>query len=126
MRKWIIEKMRKLKHSLIQNLQCAQILRYPNFPHFCEPTLFSEMEASFHPASVSPGWGSSPPLRGFPNLAIFLPKPGIWMNYIKYFLGICYIRRPLPACQSLLMHGGVASGIIFDPKLCNLCFSSFP
>ena len=40
----------------------------------------------------------------FPNLAIFLPKPGIWMNYIKYFLGILLVGTLIWILSILFNH----------------------
>ena len=40
----------------------------------------------------------------FPNLIIFLPKPGIWMQYIKYFLGILLFGTFVWILSILLNH----------------------
>ena len=58
----------------------------------------------------------------FPNLAIFLPKPGIWMNYIKYFLGILLVGTLIWILSILFNHISYfdKTNEITDPNWINL------
>ena len=40
----------------------------------------------------------------FPNLIIFLPKPGLWMKYLRYFLGILIFATFIWILSILLNH----------------------
>ncbi|PPR54695.1 MAG: Thiol:disulfide interchange protein DsbD [Alphaproteobacteria bacterium MarineAlpha5_Bin6] len=58
----------------------------------------------------------------FPNLAIFLPKPGIWMNYIKYFLGILLVGTFIWILSILFTHISFfdKTNVKIDPNWINL------